>query len=218
MEPNRIHGVSQPLPPGEVILWEGSPSWRAVARHALRVRWVAGYFGAIVLAGFLGAKGANGAEGVQMVLGVVMMQVALAAFVVGIICAYAVLTARGTVYAITDRRVVMKVGVVLPTTINIPFRLIEAADLRMYRDGTGAVVLRLSHEDRIGYVHLWPHVRPWRMRHPEPTLIGLSDPVLVGKVVAGAVAASGAIVEPVDAAPATAEPERMAPRHLVPAS
>jgi hypothetical protein len=79
------------------------------------------------------------------------------------------------VYAITDRRVVIKLGLVLPTTVNIPFRLIEAAECRRFRDGTGQIALRLSREDRIGYVHLWPHVRPWRLRYPEPMLRGLTD-------------------------------------------
>lgn len=186
-----IEGVSQPLPAGEELRWEGRPSWRAVARHALHVRLLALYFGLILLIGLMGALGGrNGpqAQGVAMIAGVVIMQLVLATVVLGLVCAYAMVIARGTVYAITDRRVVMKVGVVLPTTINIPFRLVEAADLRRFPDGTGQVSLRLARSDRIGYLHLWPHARPWRLRYPEPMLIGLGEPDEVAKVLLAAVA------------------------------
>jgi hypothetical protein len=67
------------------------------------------------------------------------------------------------------------------TTINIPFRLIESAECRRFPDGTGQISLRLTRPDRIGYFHLWPHVRPWRLRYPEPMLRGLAEMALVAE-------------------------------------
>ena len=39
-----IPGVDEPLPEGETLLWRGRPGARALARHAFKLRWVAGYF------------------------------------------------------------------------------------------------------------------------------------------------------------------------------
>ena len=39
-----IPGLPGLLPPGEQILWQGSPDGRALARSAFHVRIVAGYF------------------------------------------------------------------------------------------------------------------------------------------------------------------------------
>lgn len=199
-----IRGVSQPLPAGERLLWSGSPAGGPLARHALHVRLVLLYFGVLILLGLAGAlRDGVPAAGIAAALAT---QCILGGFVVGGIYLYAHLTARSTVYAITDRRVVIKLGLVLPTTVNIPFRLIEAAECRRFRDGTGQIALRLSREDRIGFFHLWPHVRPWRLRYPEPMLRGLTD---VTGVAAFMQAAAGDGVEssPLDE-PATGDAPR----------
>jgi len=70
---------------------------------------------------------------------------------------------------------VMRIGIVLSVTFNLPLRRIDAAQLRARGDGSGDVALRLSDEDRIGYLHLWPHVRPWRLARAEPMLRALPD-------------------------------------------
>jgi len=174
-----IRGVSQPLPAGERLLWSGAPASRPLARHAFHVRLVAGYFALLILLGLAGAL-REGATATQ-IMTAAGIQCGLAAFVVIGILVYAHLTAKSTVYAITDRRVVLKAGLVLPTTINIPFRLIEAAECRQFSDGTGQISLRLTRPDRIGFLHLWPHVRPWRLRYPEPMLRGLVEMALVAE-------------------------------------
>jgi hypothetical protein len=154
------------------------------------VRLVLLYFGLLILLGLAGAlRDGLPAAGIATALAT---QCILGGFVVGGLYLYAWLTARSTVYAITDRRVVIKLGLVLPTTVNIPFRLIEAAESRRFSDGTGQIALRLSREDRIGFFHLWPHVRPWRLRFPEPMLRGLND---VTGVAAFMQAAAGDAVE-----------------------
>ena len=45
-EPER--GLPEPLPPGETVLWQGSPDWLLLARRAFHVRKVAVYFGLLL--------------------------------------------------------------------------------------------------------------------------------------------------------------------------
>jgi hypothetical protein len=122
------------------------------------------------------------------------IQLVLSALVIGAVLVYAAITARTTIYAITDRRVVMRVGVVLPTTINIPFHTIGAASAGEYKDGTGQISLAILPPDRLGFIHLWPHVRAWKLRWPEPTLRGLRETSKVAAIIRDAAAACGPIV------------------------
>ena len=107
-------------------------------------------------------------------------------------------------YTITNRRVVMRIGVVLEITVNFPFRVIESAGLRVYPDGTGDIPLLLAGEDRIAYVHLWPHARPWRAARPEPMLRGVPDAAHAADVLSRALAAFAG-VSPKHAATASNE-------------
>ena len=40
----RIPGIGPALPPGELLLWVGSPDARRIARQVLHVRFLVGYF------------------------------------------------------------------------------------------------------------------------------------------------------------------------------
>jgi hypothetical protein len=42
-------GLPEPLPPGERLLWQGSPDWRVLAREAMHTRMLSVYF-AVLLA------------------------------------------------------------------------------------------------------------------------------------------------------------------------
>jgi hypothetical protein len=97
--------------------------------------------------------------------------------------------ARTTWYAITTHRIVLRIGMVLPMTINIPFTLLQSADVGVFRDGTGQLRLVLARPHRLAYLALWPHCRPFVLGHPEPLLRGLADPRKVGAILARAVAA-----------------------------
>jgi hypothetical protein len=83
--------------------------------------------------------------------------------------------ARNTLYTITNRRVVMRIGIVLTLTLNLPFKALSAAAVRNYTDGSGDIVVDLAGTDRIGWAHLWPHARPWALRKPQPSLRCLPD-------------------------------------------
>jgi hypothetical protein len=99
----------------------------------------------------------------------------LAAFAVGTLVTLAWLTARTTVYTITSRRVVMRIGIVLTVTYNLPLSCLGGAGLRVDARGRGDVPIRVAGRDRIAWLHLWPHVRPWHVSQPQPMLRSLTD-------------------------------------------
>jgi hypothetical protein len=57
----------------------------------------------------------------------------------------------------------MRIGIVLTVTFNLPLKRIQAAGLQPVADGTGDLPLTLGPRDRIAWLHLWPHVRPWKL-------------------------------------------------------
>jgi hypothetical protein len=184
-----VHGLPEPLPPDEKLLWQGSPDWRLLARRAFHVRQVAVYFGLLLawrLAGTLADGG--GAWALARDLAVTLP---LAALGVGLLMAMAWMSARSTVYTLTDRRLVLRLGIVLTVTFNLPFSRIETAALRLEpRDPQhhGDIALTLAADERIAYLHLWPHVRPWHLKRPQPLLRAVPQADAVATLVSQAMA------------------------------
>jgi hypothetical protein len=129
------------------------------------------------------------------------------------------LTARTAVYTVTDRRVVMRIGIVLTLTFNLPLRTIETAALRMGPSGHGDIVLALKGPDHIAWLHLWPHARPWHITRTQPMLRAIPPAAGVASVLQQAWSAqTGVVVEPL-ATPATSPAggsRNAAPRGLQP--
>ena len=181
-----IPGLPAHLPEGEHILWQGSPRWRGLLRHALHIGLIALYCG-ILMAWVVISGVADGQPLASALQSIVMPMVAVAVL-------FAILTglgyglARSTIYTITNRRVVMRFGLVLPITINLPFKRIETAALKRYADGTGDIPLTLKGKDRIAWLHLWPHTRPWRFSKPQPMLRDLPEADSVASLLAEAMA------------------------------
>lgn len=175
-----VRGLPAPLPSGETLLWQGAPDWRALALNAFRVRALAIYFGLIVLAraAWLIGGGATLAEAIAGAAGPAVLSLACLA----ILTAIAWASARATVYTVTSRRVVIRQGVALSATVNIPFASIESASLRPRAAGRGDIALRTVREQRISYALLWPHVRPWRITRPEPSLRCIDDAEAVARL------------------------------------
>ena len=122
-----------------------------------------------------------------------------ALFALGALAFVAWLAARASWYTLTDRRVVMRIGVVLEITFNFPFKLIEEARLLVHgKNGTGDIALMFVPGEQIAYMHLWPHVRPWRFARTEPTLRCIPRAADVAQMLAAAIAAqTGGQVLPV---------------------
>jgi len=177
-----IPGLPGERPVGERILWQGAPEWRSFAASALHTRWVGIYFAAIFAVAVAGGS----------VFGMAATLIG-AALLMGMSTLFAVMVARTTVYTITNRRVVLRIGVALNSCINLPLKLIEAADLRTLPGGHGDIALTLKGRHRIGYALLWPHARPWRFGSPQPMLRSLPRAASVAEMLARACSAEVAI-------------------------
>jgi hypothetical protein len=123
----------------------------------------------------------------------------LAVAALGLLALLVWLVSRTSVYTVTDRRVVMRIGVVLGITFNLPYSQIVSAGLRTNKDGTGDITLVLADTDHIAYIHLWPHARPWHLKRTEPMLRALPQVQGVAQILAGALAASASTARPVRA-------------------
>ena len=93
----------------------------------------------------------------------------------GILGVLAWLTARVTIYTITNKRVLIRFGIALQITINLPFTQISAADMRVDRNGFGDLPLTLKDSRQVNYLVLWPHVRPWCFSRPQPMLRSIAN-------------------------------------------
>jgi hypothetical protein len=171
MEPQ--YGLPERLPAGETILWQGSPEFKAMALRVFHVRKVAVYFAALLLlrAGLVASDGGSFADA----LFALAWPLPLALAALAALTALAWMTASTAVYTLTDKRVVMRIGIVLTLTFNIPLRTLKAASLRRGAGGIGDVVIQLAGPDQIAFLHLWPHVRPWHVARPEPMLRAVAD-------------------------------------------
>lgn len=178
------HGLPQPLPADERIVWQGSPDWKALAVRAFHVRTLAVYFGVLLVATGVVAAVDGGDPRALLVTTVTLAS--LATFALATTATLAWLAARTSVYTITDKRIVMRIGIVLSVTYNVPFTRIGAAAVGRTTGGNVDIALALEGEDRIAYAHLWPHARPWHVRAPEPMLRCIPDGRRVAALLAGA--------------------------------
>ncbi len=186
-----VPGLPGALPEGEHIIWQGAPVRARLARTAMHTRKIAIYFGALI-AFALAIQAWTGA----------LMTLAAGLAALALLEAFAWASARSTLYTLTNRRVVIRAGVALPTCINVPLSLIESADLRMHDDGTGDIPMKLKRGNELGYVQLWPHARPLHINHAQPMLRSIPDAQRVAALLARASGARMAEVETV--APALA--------------
>jgi hypothetical protein len=187
IEVESIPGLPHDLPAGERIVWQGSPAWKVLARHTFKVRWLAAYFSVFALSRAV-TSARQGEDALTRVRSLLMVAV-LAATCLAVLSALAWLNAKSAIYTITTRRVVLRIGVALPTTWNLPFARIASADVQVRSDGDGDVVLQLKAPDRIAWLQLWPHTQPWHLTKARPALRGIPDAARVASLLADAVQA-----------------------------
>jgi hypothetical protein len=168
-------GLPEPLPRGERLLWQGSPDWVQLALHAFHLRKLALYFAAMLAVQWLYLLGDPQAALLRPLLTSAIM----ASLALGLLGLTAWFSARTTLYTLTDRRVIMRVGIVLTLTFNLPLRQIAGASIKSYAGGQGDIAIALKGEDRIAWLNLWPHARPWQLKRPEPSLRCLPDAAAV---------------------------------------
>ena len=167
-----IEGLPELLPKGEVILWQGRPNWLRLTIESLNLWWVIGYFGLLAAWRFLTVID-------YMPLGTAFSAsipfLFVAAFVGLLLCGVGYIQAKATLYTITNRRVVMRIGAALTLTLNLPFTKIDNAAVAKKRGGFGNIAFETSGDTKFSFFVLWPHARSWYFGKPQPTLKCIPD-------------------------------------------
>lgn len=178
-----IRGLPAKLPKGEEILWQGSPNPLRLAKDALGLNWVIGYF--VVLA--LWRVGVSATEvplntamghGIPFLIGALVA----AALIYGI----ATVQARSTVYTLTNKRACMRIGAALTMTLNLPYVQIGNAQAAVRKSGLGTITFELIGDTKLSYLMTWPHVRPWHFSRTQPAFRAIPDAARVAKIFAEA--------------------------------
>jgi hypothetical protein len=194
-----VPGLPAELPAGETMIWQGRPQWRSLAVRAFHIRKLAIYFGLLAIWSVAVAltHGNDAASALWSVAWIVPTTVA--AFVPLLLIARA--SARTSIYTITNRRIVMRIGIALPITFNIPFKAIEAVSLKTHGDQSGDIALVLTKGYRLAFLVMWPHARPWHVRRPQPMLRSLADPQAVAQMLVRAISPAAAAAVPLVTSP-----------------
>ena len=210
-----VRGLPGELPAGERLIWQGAPKWTRLACQAFHVRAVAAYFALMLSA--RAASAIAGGTAPDAAIAASLSVAPLAAAGVAILCGLAWLNARTTVYTLTSKRVVLRFGVALPKAINLPLKIIETGALKRFADGSGDVALALKTPNKVAFLHLWPHARPWKVASPQPTFRALADAAPVAALLAqamraevGVEVAAAPLAAPVREAQGLARPEAAA--------
>jgi hypothetical protein len=175
------------IPPGERVLWFGRPEPKSLWRRAYRADLVMIWFAALTAWSFFSALAD---EGPAAAVFAALRSLGFGATGLALLGFLAWLGARNSLYVVTERRLVIKSGIALPIFINLPFKQIIAADVRVNADGTGDVSARLAKGQHVPYFALWPSARPFRFADPEPTLRCVPQAQAVAETLGRALAAA----------------------------
>ena len=168
------------LPENEHVIWQGAPHWLNFARNVFYSRIVVAYFGIVmlVLMGISILDGGDWREAAKAAIPVIFF----ALITIGILSILAWIGARATIYTVTNRRVVMRIGAAFSKSIDIPFKVIESVQLKSSPAGLGNISIKLKAGNSIPYFFIWPHARPWRFRDAEPMLRAVDDVEAIAKI------------------------------------
>lgn len=177
-----LRGLPEHLPKGEEILWQGRPSAWAFARDGLLLYWLAVYFLFLIFWRVM----ASFDQGWGLIIQSTLPLFIFACGTLSLFYLIALILCKTTVYTITTRRVVIRKGAALSFSLNLPFSRLRTAHLKERSDGTGNLALEMKDDLHLSYLTLWPHIRPWMMKTPQPTLRSIPDVVTVGEVLLNA--------------------------------
>jgi len=105
-------GLPERLPSDEFIVWQGSPDIGALAASAFHIKKLVIYFILLIVACAWPALEAQ--AGAMAVLQAVKWIAPLSLLGLASVWLVAYMTSRATVYTLTNKRVVMRLGIVLP--------------------------------------------------------------------------------------------------------
>ncbi len=163
------------LPQGERVILQTRPDWWRLALSAFHLKAIGVYFAVFAL----WRIGSTIHDTGSTALGVAGFVAMLPSFGFGIalLMLLAWLTARATSFTLTDRRLVMRFGVALPSQLNIPLHDIDAAGIHVHADGSADIPVSLPEDakGRPSYFQLWPYARPLKLVAAEPMLRAVPD-------------------------------------------
>jgi hypothetical protein len=177
-------GLPEKLPQGEQILWQGSPDLKTLLFKVFHMKGLLVYFG--LLLAYRVISGVMDGEAFSVVFFAGLQIMIFSSIGLGLICILGYLMASTAVYTITNKRVVMRIGIVLNMTFNFPLKMIESADCGIAKNGCGDIYLKLKGDSKIAIVHLWPHSRPSKWAVPQPTLRSIKNCSEVAKILVDA--------------------------------
>ncbi len=182
-----IPGLPEHPPEGEEVLWQGAPAWSGLALRVLHLRKVSIYF--TILLTWVGATAILDGGTVFEAMYAVTVMLPFPMIGIGLLAVLTTLYQRTTIYTITNKRVVMRFGIVLSLCVGFPFKQVKGASLRECSDGTGDLALQMTGPDKMAYLHMWPFSRPWHFKMPEPMLRSLPESQKVAGLLRDAFAA-----------------------------
>lgn len=192
-----VPGLPEALPAGETMLWQGRPATGPFAIRALGLRGLSLYFGGLLV--LQGGIGFSQGGGLVQVGGGLLISATIGLVCLALLWVIGRAAASATIYTITDKRIVFRVGIALPMVINVPFSLIASVARAAQPDGTEDVVLTIVKPAHISWVALWPHVRLGSILNPQPVLRGLPQEAGAAQLLGRALARqAGTAVQPVD--------------------
>ena len=186
-----VRGLPEALPEGEHILWQGSPETLRLARDALGLTWVAGYF-AVLTVWRVGVSSTYVSFGEALAHGIPFIVVGMLSCL--LIFGLAYMQARSAVYTLTNKRVAMRIGAALTMTLNLPYTQIGNAGLDVKKSGHGSLAFELIGDTRFSYLMTWPHVKPWQMSKTQPSFRSIADVAKVAEIFSDA--AEARVFEP----------------------
>ncbi|MEE4120075.1 MAG: photosynthetic complex putative assembly protein PuhB [Paracoccaceae bacterium] len=187
------HGLPEPLPPGEDMLWQGKPNAWRLAVESLLLKWVIGYFALLTVWRVVSALADHPAS---VAFASALPPIVLGLAAVGLLYGFSWLQARQAVYTVTTSRVILRTGAALQVTLQMPFSKIENIALDLRKTGTGTIAFEPARDGgaQLSYLVLWPHVRPWHARLPQPAFRCIPDAQHVAEILAEA--AEGKLAQP----------------------
>jgi len=161
----------------EEILWRGRPQFSGLAITAFHTKWIALYFAG--LAGFSGWSYGLGSGLTLAVMGLGLL---------AILYVLAYLYSKNSHYVLTNERLLILTGLAVEKRVSIPLSSVGAAHLKMRSGDVGTIALQISGERQLGYLVLWPHVRPFRFNRTQPLIRVVENAPEVARLLTEAVA------------------------------
>lgn len=178
-----IRGLPERPPEGEVILWQGQPNWLRLSVDSLNVWWVLGYFIFLFVWRFISV---SDLMPIYQAILVSLPFLALGLIVTLLLMLVGFIQANATVYTITNKRVVMRIGAALTVTLNLPFTEIENAAIASSSKNFGSIVIDTKQDSKFSFLVLWPHARAWHFKKPQPSLKCIPNAAEVAEILSNA--------------------------------